>query len=298
MPVTTSCSQCGKPIQLPDGLAAPAVECPHCGAAVRIAAGAANPLALLEPSPVERSVLAARQEQPPLALPVDGAAAPAGARRSRYTGRQGGATAAADIVVREFECEGRDLAARTVEQQLVKTLKDEGCFESVLLSDELGAYGRKATVDAGLVSIVEDAGGFMKRSHSTVAASAKLVLSDGREHELSAQNRLQSLKIDQMLAANSKVVATKFAKEVVHETAGYKRLRKEVSGMATASCVFGFLAIIPVVGVLLYVIALILGLVAWSYNSTRPEKVSIVRVPVGLIAGLLLIYFWATSIKW
>jgi hypothetical protein len=307
------------------------VGCPHCRAELLVqedGGGLRAVLALLEPAslpggPLEpasldlnagwagqpaaaslglragSSATAAATEVDPLAFLGLGAAggAPAATPRkgpdSRYRAAKSGQAAAThDCVIGCFTCDQDPSAGREVAEAMCKILRKEESFASVGVSRDQDQWGRKVTVDEGVVSVLGVPGGFLKKASCAISTQATIVLPNGRQESTSASGRQQQGSLDAMRKALVKSCAKTMAAATLKAATGYKHLAQDISTMATCCLVFGILSWIPGIGFLFFAIAAILGLVALVFNAGRARKIGTRRLIFGMVSGATAVLVW------
>jgi hypothetical protein len=221
------------------------------------------------------------------------------AGESRYAAKVSAAPAApsADCVIQKPFClPDAGLAAKQPDVGLAFAMKlkdllvKEKAFSAIRITDEPGASGKVITLEDGVVNAMISPGGFFSRANVALSVTANVRLSSGNAVSAKAsfnQTAGRGGNAKTLLEAGLKATATQVGNQMVRALSGAKHLRSEISGWATATCVFGCLGLIPIVGLVMLAIALITGTLTLVYNSGRAQKVGLVRLGVGLGIGLI-----------
>ena len=204
------------------------------------------------------------------AVPGPAQTAPARvAGESRYAARVAAAPDAAaptaDCVIHKPFClPDAGLAAKqpdiglAVAMQLRDLLVKEKTFSAIRVTDEPGACGKRVTLEDGVVNAMISPGGFFSRASVGLNVTGTLRLESGNTVPATASFKQVAGRggtAKSLLQAGIKATATQIGNQLVRATTGAKHLRSEISGMATATCVFGLLGLIPFVGLIMLAIA-------------------------------------------
>jgi hypothetical protein len=267
-----SCPRCTKRFGAPAEALGLVIVCPHCTTSLRIeeqgpqpldpgADGRASsagpghdPLAFLSAPSAAAAPAPAPQEEVDqvsdflalLAAPPAGAAPPPARsgpetvwerrelRGSRYAARGTGRTApGAACVIRPFYCPEDEATGQVIMTRLKELIEKEDDFSTVVISNDLDAWGSLVTVDDGAVSVAVDPGGFFRKASCSLTANAVVRLANGYERPVSAKAAQQAGAVAAMMKANAKAVATSLGNQILRATTGARHLASEISGLAT-----------------------------------------------------------------
>lgn len=214
---------------------------------------------------------------------------------SRYGSETTRVTVEADCVIRPFDCPEDATIGLAVTEKLREMLAKEDLFDGVVVSDSPRDWGRVVTVVDDDTTALVDPGGMLRYGSARIRVQATIHPAKGPSKPILAEgamNAQRGMGMKAVLKAAVKATATKLGRGVVLEIGGYKRLKTEISGYATATCVFGVLGLIPVVGVLMFVLGLIPAILVFVYNRGRTERIGMRRTWTGLIVGGLASALW------
>lgn len=291
------CPKCSQSFGIPPEAAGQRVACPFCRSEVSVETGPGG-LTLVpgggeSPGGLDPGDKFLAMLTRPPAAPTRKADKQAEGSGSRYGSRlTTESKVVGDCVVRGFFCEENAAVASALTERLKNLLEKEECFQSVVVQDDPSAWGEKVTVDAGLASIDEVGGGFLEKAGCSIMASTSVFIGTDQEETVSANAKLQGGRPNSMRTKLTKLVAQKLGTQIVKACAPYKHTYKEISDLATATCVLGCLGAIPGFGFICFPISLITAIVAWVYNRGREEKVGAARMLTGLIVGFLFCVIW------
>jgi hypothetical protein len=285
MPKKLTCPDCGKTLKLPPDSTGKRARCPQCKAVVTIPAS--------ENGPDESFTPSVKKKRPPLPGNISSGEKP----KSRYLNHPAaqGTTDSADCVIHLFDCLEDENYGREMSIAIRDLLRKDGTFQEVLVTENTDVTGGKVTVEEGAVSKTALEGGLLKKAHCIVAGSATVFNAQGESESTSQTAQQPQGNLKAMLKVNTKAVSTKIARDTLRHGTGVRRLKQEVSALATASMCFGIFSFIPFAGFLLALFWLILAIVTMVYNKGRTDKIGYIRIGIGLlfvIIGIVLsIYF-------
>jgi predicted Zn finger-like uncharacterized protein len=304
------CPACRKRFGVPGGTPdGSEVGCPHCATVAELTPGGARPPAAAIADP-----FAAAPADPPAFddgddpgdfvafLNAQRTTRPAptpefpSASASRYGAAPAGPTVEADCVLRPFDCPEDASIGQMITARLQEMLQKEGLFDKVVVSDSPNAWGRVVTVVDRDTTAIVNPGSFFRYGSVSLRVEAALHPAQGEPEPIAVeahQPGQKGMSAKAMLKAAVKASATKVGQQVALKFGGYKHLRAEINGYATAACVFGVLGLLPGIGLILYAIGLIPAVVVLVYNRGRPEKAGMRRTWTGLILGGLASLAWA-----
>ncbi|GAB4150756.1 MAG: hypothetical protein Tsb009_25750 [Planctomycetaceae bacterium] len=278
MPIPLTCPECGKTSKVPIEYAGSRVRCPSCETVVTVPE-------VEQPADDSAQLENIGTTKPQKKKPV-----------SRYRQREEKTTTdvAPDCVIHTFECDDDDTYGRELSEAIGDLLKKDGTFGSVLVTENEDISGKRATIEEGIVSIVAIPGGLMKQAQCTVGASAHILNDTGESVPASFTAQQATGNLKAMKKVNTKLVSTHIARETLRHGTGLRRLRMEISNLATASMIFGILSLIPFASFIMAFLWLIPAIVALVFNRGREEKIGLIRIGIGLafvILGFILTFY-------
>jgi RNase P subunit RPR2 len=290
-----TCSQCGKKFQIPPETSWQRIACPHCKTEVL----PDSPEAAAQESSDENWLVINKNNSARSKF-LSGINVTTGstqtarkARLSRYrTVASENAIVKADCVIHELFCEEDSRLGYELAEKLKGIFDKEECFKSTEIEAEPQAWGRLVTISEGFVNFDQMPGKFLQQGLSSMSFKASIFLKDKIARPISAAVSQRGADLRTMRAMNLNSISKKVAKLTIQEMGFYKHLYKEVSNMATATCILGLSSAIPFSSCLIYPVTIILAIITLVYNKGREHKIGIIRVSIGLIAGGVLTAIW------
>lgn len=290
-----TCSQCNRLFQIPPETSWQRIACPHCKAEVLLD----SPAAAAKESSDENWLIinkdnSARSKFLSSINVTTSKTQTAGkARLSRYrTVASENVIVKADCVIHELFCEEDSRLGGELAEKLKGIFDKEECFKSTEIEDDPQAWGRLVTINEGFISFGQMKGKFLQQGLSSMSFKASIFLRDKIARPISAAVSQRGADLRTMRANNLNSISKKVARATIQELGFYKHLYKEVSNMATATCILGLSSAIPFSSCLIYPVTIILAIITLVYNKGRENKIGIIRVSIGLIAGGVLTAIW------
>ncbi len=286
-----TCSQCNKTFQIPPETNWQRIACPHCKTEVL----SDSPTNTAKDSSDENWLIINKNNSTQSKFSSDinvtttKAQVAGKAQLSRYRPVPSeNATVKADCVIHEPFCEEDNELAGELAQKLKGFFDKEECFRSTVIQAEQQAWGRLVTIDEGFISFDQMKAKFLQQGLSSMSFKASMFLRDKNPKPISVNLSQKGTNLKTMRANNLNSISQKVVKTTIRELGFYKHLHKDVSNMATATCVVGFFSAIPYSSFLIYPIAIILAILTLVYNKGRENKIGLIRVAIGLVVGGVL----------